>query len=207
MTPHLDDQIAELAEADTIPPQELTHLMECPRCSELLQEAREAIASFLCALPPEQPALALREQLLRATAAPIGQHALFGFYRRIAELLQCSESEVAQALSRVDSSTAWGSFGIEGIEQQLIAPSPAPATAFLIRCQPGVAFPYHLHDGDETSIMLRGFAVEDSGRLLAPGDILHRGKDTPHSLVADKVLGCMFLVLLRGGLPRFKLRS
>ncbi len=206
MTPHLDDQMAELAHADTIPPQALTHLRECPRCSELLRQSREAIASFLDSIPRVQPTPTLRDDLLRATSAPIGQHALFRFHRRIADLLQRSESEVAQSLAHVDSPAAWNAFGVEGIEQQLIAASQAlaPAVALLIRCQPGVEFPYHDHDGEELSIMLRGSAVEDSGRLLAPGDTLHRGRNTPHSLVADKVRGCMFLVLLRGGLPRFR---
>ena len=205
MTAHLDEQIAELAASPSLDKEAATHLSACAHCAELYKCAQESVATLLMSLRPSAPAPALREQILRAVSDPHAERSLFGFRRRIAELLALSEDEVSFLLSRIDDAGAWLPFGVDGIDHMLIAPgqSLGRASANFVRCAPGVEFPYHSHDGVELSLMLRGSAADDSGHMIYPGDLVRKEPGSMHSLIATRPGGCLFVALLRNGLPRF----
>lgn len=209
MTAHLDEQIAELAAAPDLDENSASHLADCTHCASLYRNAQESVATLLMSLRPTAPAPALREQILRAISDPHAGRSLLGFRRRIAKLLALSEDEVSFLLSRIDDAGAWLPFGVEGIDHMLIAPgrSLGRASANFVRCSPGVELPYHSHDGVEISLMLRGAAEEDSGRMIYPGDFVHKDPGTRHSLTAIENHGCLFVVLHKNGLPRFIARA
>ena len=69
----------------------------------------------------------------------------------------------------------------------------------LLRARPGASVPQHTHEGQEATLVLTG-AMEDGGRVLAPGDVAINDEHDEHK---PRIVGtdiCHCLIVMSGAL-------
>ncbi len=113
-------------------------------------------------------------------------------------ILTESEHPLARAVLKAHSLLPWGSNPVEGQTEQRIAdmisvatlmgpdgPIPAPDVRLgLVYMQPESYYPLHLHDADETYVIIAGQALWTAGediRMRGAGDMVHHPSLMPHA--------------------------
>lgn len=88
----------------------------------------------------------------------------------------------------------WQTSRIPGVAYRMLKEAPEKnAGTFLVKMEPGTAYPPHLHPGGEEVYVVSGAMRVGPDRLVA-GDYLFTPPGGSHD--ADTVEGCTFLVVL-----------
>jgi putative transcriptional regulator len=162
----------------------------------------ELHSDLLDGAPEEVPAP--RPRLRASLLATVAAGSRFeGFARRLGVLLDLPDEQVRSLLeqARHASCEPWVNGG-GGIRLLHFAGGPRVANADcgFVYLEPGVAFPYHRHMGDEWALVLEGSAQDDSGRVARAGDLLYGPAGSAHSFRAIGPGPFLFAVVLQGGL-------
>lgn len=116
----------------------------------------------------------------------------------IRALLASSPHPAAAAVLEDQSLVPWGSNPVEGNTEDTVAamisvatlmspegPIPAPDVRLgLVYMRPDNYYPLHLHDADETYVIIAGRALWTAGddiRMRLPGDMIHHPSLMPHA--------------------------
>lgn len=116
----------------------------------------------------------------------------------IREVLGSSDQPVAEAVLRAQAVLPWGANPVEGNTEEHIAsmisvltlmgpegPIPAPDVRLgLLYMQPDSYYPLHIHDADETYVIIAGQALWTAGddiRMRGAGDMIHHPSLMPHA--------------------------
>lgn len=166
--------------------------------SNLLQAMLEAISwVYEAEADPQGPYTA---QTLRVSPSPtrFEQVPPCLLDEGICTVLAGSEHPVARAALKAHHLLPWGSNPVEGQTEQTIAemisvatlmgpdgPIPAPDVRLgLVYMRPESYYPLHLHDADETYVIIAGQAlwiVGDDIRMRGAGDMIHHPSQMPHA--------------------------
>jgi len=164
----------------------------------LLQAMLEAISGvYEAEADPQGPYTA---QTLRVTPSPTRFEQVLPCLldEGIRTVLAGSEHPVARAALKAHNLLPWGSNPVEGQTEQTIAemisvatlmgpdgPIPAPDVRLgLVYMRPESYYPLHLHDADETYVIIAGQALWIAGddiRMRGAGDMIHHHSQMPHA--------------------------
>jgi anti-sigma factor ChrR (cupin superfamily) len=153
------------------------HLARCERCAENLEN-------------------------LRARSAPKGQQPLPwditpAALTRLSTLLDLGEQEVGDLLRMVADPSCWFRAPAEGFWVVRVPPGPrrSSAVAHLVRGSPGAVFPSHLHEQTETTLVLAGELLQDSGETDGPGHTRVFPSGSRHQLTVVGQTECVCCVV------------
>lgn len=185
MTPHVIDLLPELALGE-LPESERAdlarHLDGCATCSIELRAIDETLAELALTLAPVEPAPAVRARLLASSET--GRFA--GFAEAVARIFDVTVARARELLDLVDDPSAWEPGPIAGTALVHFPAGPACAGADtgFVRVAPGLRFPWHAHNGEETNLVLQGACVESNGTTYRRGDEYVHRADTEHDFTA-----------------------
>lgn len=156
-----------------------------------LQEELASIQHALQYIGQSEPALTSSDHAREMVLDSINDHTRFaGFLQRFADLFDLNTQVSQQLLDKIDQLTdsAWESTPFPGVTIMKFpgGPSVATATCGIVQVEPGKLFPAHQHQADELTLILQGSARDDSGNILAAGDISHSLAGSSHSF---RILG------------------
>ena len=158
-----------------------------------LETFRDAAISLVA---PAAPPREVKARLLASAGAGRFER----FAARIAKLCDLSVDRARELLGLVEREASW-EHPMPGIDLLHFGGGPACATADcgFIRLAPGCTFPWHMHRGEELSIIIVGTLRDHEGRLLQPGDELVQAQGTQHDITAvgDEVI---FVARAMGGI-------
>lgn len=139
----------------------------------------DALAMGVELTPPIPPPTGLKARILRSF-----EHPRYAFLDRVARLLDLSVEKAREALDSLDRPTEWEPGGDGCIIRHVQGgPRLANAVVGLVRVDGGTQFPRHRHVGEEYVLVLRG-GIEEGGRVLLPGDLVHMPADSEHDFRA-----------------------
>ena len=143
-------------------------------------------------------------QTLMVTPSPVAFDLLppCAFDADIRALLAASNHPVARAALAAQTRLPWGSNPVEDLTEDSIAamitvatlmgpngPIPAPDVRLgLVYMRPDSYYPLHLHDADETYVIVTGQALWTAGedvRMRGAGELIHHPSLTPHAFRTD----------------------
>lgn len=177
-----------------------------PELPELLREASASddpqLAEALSALvpPAKAPPQLLRERLLATVARPRLRYA--PLFKKLTELFDLDETELAALFERAATSTAWIDAPIPGTRLMHLQGGARVAAADngLVRLAAGARFPSHRHLGLERVLVLDGgYRDEQDGRLYLAGDWHEMQAGTSHAYTALPERELLFAVSLVAG--------
>lgn len=174
-----------------------SHLGDCERCSQELDDISESLSGLALELEPVQPSPALRERIL--ASAQKGRFAQFA--ERFAKMFDVAVDRAKELLDLVDQPSAWEDGPCEG--SGLIHFDAGPATVGadtgFVRVKPGVLFPWHTHGGLETNLVLQGSCIDSDGTVYKRGDVFVNQPGTAHEFrAAEGDLDYVFAVVVFG---------
>jgi anti-sigma factor ChrR (cupin superfamily) len=104
------------------------------------------------------------------------------FFERIATLWDLPVSEVEALLASAQDPTRWRAPGLPGLRVIDIegGPNVRGARVTLVRFARGMRFPAHFHPGPEALLVLEGRYLDQSGRLVGPGDLHQMSPGSEH---------------------------
>ncbi|MGB7242861.1 MAG: dimethylsulfonioproprionate lyase family protein [Sulfitobacter sp.] len=166
--------------------------------NNLFQDLLEAISRvYEAEVDPQGPHTA---KTLMATPSPTGFDPVppCVFDAGIRSVLAGSDHPLARAALDAQDLLPWGSNPVEGQTEQIIAemisvatlmgpegPIPAPDVRLgLVYVRPECYYPLHLHDADETYVIVAGQALWTAGdniRMRGAGDMIHHPSQMPHA--------------------------
>lgn len=122
-----------------------------------------------------------------------GESTRFSAYRqRLSQLFDLERGQVDLLIDVAGRyhDPRWQPGAIPGVTRISVTPGPRfdRASAALIRMEPGVVFPTHLHGGPEWGLIMQGqlTRVQDNDtRHYRAGDLVVTDADTRHSIVSD----------------------
>jgi hypothetical protein len=175
--------------AEGLPPSEIL----------LAKEAMAALGALAYPTASTAPPLRVRDRIL-ASARRGGAYGIFA--DRIARLFALSTEEASALMAKIEAPDAWLPFLVPGVEMIPVTTGPAlsGAIATLVRFQPGVTFPAHVHRGVETMVVLDG-GFQETGPLhdeVWRGDELYRADGSEHAFVALEGVPCIAAALVIG---------
>jgi hypothetical protein len=108
------------------------------------------------------------------------------FSARMAQIFDVSMDRARELLGLVERPGSWEN-PVPGIGLIHFEAGPAYATADcgFVRIASGCTFPWHMHHGDELTIMLAGTLRDHSGQVLTAGDEVTHTQGTEHDLTAE----------------------
>lgn len=166
-----------------------------PANADLLDGIDEELAAVLDAAADQlldvRPPPALRERLLRS-ASPYAS-----FTDRVAELFHVSVEVARRYLADVGRQVGWQAFE-PGCDLMHVAGGPAMAGADVgfVRVADGVAFPRHVHHGEERNLVLAGALIDADGERYEAGDDFLCEAGSDHAFRAEGEL--IFAVVVFG---------
>jgi quercetin dioxygenase-like cupin family protein len=183
-------------------------LLDAEEAREPVAAAERASAEALLAevglaAEPVAPRSEARARLLEATQ-PEARFA--GVIGRVQQLLDFSEEQARALLDKIadraEDLVGWVAGDIEGAHYYHFQPGPrvAAVDCGLVWLEPGVEFPTHRHLGSELNVTLSGRAVEGSGAVFEPGDVVVRAPNSVHDFRAIGEEPFVFVVVLGDGI-------
>jgi mannose-6-phosphate isomerase-like protein (cupin superfamily) len=165
---------------------------------DLFQSMLEAIAAAYDAeADPQGPHTA---QTLMVTPSPVALDPVLpcALDASIRAVLATSDHPIARAALAAQKRLPWGSNPVEDLTEHSIAamisvatlmepegPIPAPDVRLgLVYMRPDSYYPLHLHDADETYVIVAGQALWTAGddvRMRAQGEMIHHTSLMPHA--------------------------
>jgi putative transcriptional regulator len=150
------------------------------------------------------PTPRLRERVLASTNRGTRFE---GFVARLAAFLDLGPEAARELLARVEHADEppWvGGTAAPGGARILHfsgGPRLGAAHCGLVHLVPHTRFPHHRHLGDEWSFVLSGSAEDEgTGRVWAPGDLVHKPPGSSHALRVVGDLPFVFAVVLGAGI-------
>ena len=160
-------------------------------------EAWDALASAAASSSVE-PSADLRARLL-ASRTRTGRYGIF--VDRIARLFDLGMKEAEELLASLERPETWRPFFVDGTAVVAVKTGPKRAStiATMVKVDPGVEFPKHLHRGVETMLVVDG-GFKEPGREgdTWRGEEITRQDGTEHSLVGLPGIPCVAAVLIEG---------
>ncbi len=172
-------------------------IAQSPALQQELVSILDALQYVAHAEQPIKPGAGLRNKVLGSIQ---GDTRFYGFLQRFADLFDLDNTTSEKLLAKIDKITdqAWQSTPFPGVTIMKFpgGPSLASATCGIVQVQAGKLFPAHQHQADEKTLILQGFAIDDSGNELAAGDLFHFHKGSSHSfrIIGDETF--VFAVVL-----------
>jgi predicted ChrR family anti-sigma factor len=173
------------------------HLDACGDCTAELAELEDALASVALSLDPVAPSADLRDRLLQA--ANEGRFA--GFAERFSAIFDVAVDRAKELLTWIDDPARWepGPAAKTGLIHFPAGAACAGADTGFVRVEPGVLFPWHLHNGEELNVVLQGACVDSNGTTYRSGDEFVNAGDTEHDFRAIGDVDYIFMVRVRNG--------
>jgi quercetin dioxygenase-like cupin family protein len=113
-----------------------------------------------------------------------------GFIARFAALFDLDQPTSQQLLKKIDtySANTWESTVFPGVAIMKFpgGHKVTEATCGIVQVKSGTLFPAHEHQGDESNLVLQGYARDDKGNILRAGDLFHLPAGSRHSF---RILG------------------
>jgi anti-sigma factor ChrR (cupin superfamily) len=169
-----------------------------PGFAAALAEVEDLIASAAWSQSSAKPEPAVRERLLASIAAQPA--AKSGLAQQIARFFDIAVEQARRLLEKASSESAWEKSALPGMYLFHLTPGPrwAGADAGLVRFDPNVQFPMHVHVGGEHTLMLEGGITLDDGRNFVAGEEMHLEAGTQHAFTVLPA-GCFYaLVIFQG---------
>lgn len=173
---------------------------EDPAVARALAEIMETLGAVGEAAPRLSASASLRERVVSSIDP---QRRLDGFATRLAKLFGIDLDEARDLLAKAGKAPAnpWirtplpGTF-VLGVN---VAAAKATARCLLVYLECGATIPRHRHRGIEHMLILDGYAEENSGRMVGPGDevISDSGSEHEFDIVADTP--CLIAISLEDG--------
>ncbi|MCH9683649.1 MAG: cupin domain-containing protein [Deltaproteobacteria bacterium] len=154
-----------------------------------LRELRDAAAMLGTETPSRgRPRAATRLAMLQLGCGPAR---FIPFVDRVATLFDVPSEDARDALALIDTAGVWKSLrpGVRFVDVEG-GPALGDRHAGLVRMEPGVVFPRHRHQGDESFLIVHGAARDSQGLYMQPGDIINNRDGSEHSVtvVGDQEL-------------------
>ena len=178
-----------------------THLALCPECRARVREL-EALGGVL--IEAEEP-------------APVGGDMLSAVMARLDEDEASERRDITVPRAVIDDETVltipeplrsyvggnlhelkWRSRA-RGIKEASVDIPGSDVRASLLRIAPGESVPSHTHDGVETTLVLKGAFVDETGRY-ARGDVATASDELDHKPVAEADEECICFIVVDGSL-------
>jgi putative transcriptional regulator len=197
---HLDDILPEWALGTLDAPARDAaerHLEGCARCraeAARLLPVREGLTALVVPVePPPQVLARVMEQME-------GPGRLARFADRVAAFFDVTRERALEVLASVSDPSAWMPGPVTGSELLLVETGPArkAALAGILRLNPGVRYPRHLHHGREWNLVLEGGFREDDGHEVWPGEELMKTEASSHGFTALDGPACLCASRLEG---------
>ena len=143
----------------------------------------DALAMSAALAPLTAPPPRLKQRLMEAIRQP-----QLAFFDRVAQLLQIGLDEARQLLESFDNLDERGLWEEGGagiwLRHLNLGPRFSQAVVGLVRVEPGVAFPHHVHLGIEHVLVLQGGLRDISGAVSLPGDLVIMPAESGHTFEA-----------------------
>jgi putative transcriptional regulator len=184
-SPHVLDQLPELA-LGTLPDDERAtverHLDGCEACARELHRVNETLAELMFGLDPVEPSPEVRARVLASCER--GRFA--GFAATFARIFDVTVDRARELLDRIDDPAAWepGPMAGTGLIHFEAGPACAGADTGFVRVAPGLRFPWHAHNGEETNLVLQGECVDSNGTTYRRGDEFVNPTSSEHDFTA-----------------------
>lgn len=166
--------------------------------SDLFQTMLEAIATAYQAEPDPMGPHTARTMMLTPSPVAFNLVAPCALDAGIRSVLAASDHPVAQAVRAAHERLPWGTNPVEDLTEDSIAamisvatlmgpegPIPAPDVRLgLAYMRPNSYYPLHLHDADETYLIVAGQALWTAGddvRMRGVGEMIHHPSLMPHA--------------------------
>ncbi|MDB4962411.1 MAG: hypothetical protein JWP01_2410 [Myxococcales bacterium] len=147
---------------------------------------------------PISPAPEVEARLL----ASIGGGRFERFSTRVAALYDVTLDRARELLGLIERSASWGPAapGV-GLVHFEAGPAYAVADCGFVRLEPGAAFPFHRHMGEEVSLILAGRLRDRvSGRVYAPGDEVIEAGGVDHDVICEGDEACLYAARVVNGI-------
>jgi len=178
-----------------------------PALAAELDAHREAAAGLAAGLAPVAPPPGLRDRLMASVAATVAPGRFERFAARVAEIFDVTLDKARMFLGWIDEPERWEAAPVAGVRLAHLPAGPAWAGADsgLVRMPAGTTFPWHVHDGEELTLVLQGRARDSGGHELVPGTELVLPGGAEHEFVVDQASGeYIFAVRFHGIRPLAK---
>jgi hypothetical protein len=137
--------------------------------------------TYLALAPAVTPSPDVKARLFASVGhGPYERHSA-----RMATLFDVTVDRARELLGLIERRASWEN-PVPGIHLVHFAGGPAHATADcgFVRIEPGCTFPWHMHRGEEVSILLAGSLRDHQGNLWQAGDEIVSAGGTEHDLTA-----------------------
>lgn len=171
-----------------------TAVAKDPTLAAELASYRDA-ASLIAAPVAPPPSVELR------LMASIGGGRFEKLADRCAKLFDVTVDKARELLGLIERPASWDERGA-GIALVHFAGGPACAAADcgFVRIDPGCVFPWHKHLGEETSVVLSGTLLDNSGQRFGPGDEYIAGETSEHAVRCEGSEPVIFAVRAFNGI-------
>ncbi len=148
-------------------------------------EAAPALAAeldtYLTLTPPVAPDADVKARLL----ASVGGGRFDAYAGRMSKLLDVTVDRARELLGLVERKASWEN-PVPGVHLIHFDGGPAYAAADcgFVRIEPGCTFPWHMHRGEEVSLLLLGTLRDNEGKVWQPGDEIVSPQGSEHDLTA-----------------------
>jgi anti-sigma factor ChrR (cupin superfamily) len=166
-----------------------------PALAVELASYRDTAAVVGSSLPPLEPSRAVWDRLLGS----IGAGRFEAFTARVSKLFDVSVDRARELLGWIEDPARWEPFKpgswllhFEG------GPSCATADCGFVRVAAGATFPWHAHDGEETTIVLAGGGRDNEGKSFQVGDEWIERGGSQHEFTAEPGDDYLFAVRVFG---------
>jgi quercetin dioxygenase-like cupin family protein len=153
------------------------------------EEAAALLDALTETLPVRHPSPSARNRLLRTVR-------LSRFAQPVADLFHVSLERARAYLSSLTEGSAWHTL-IEGVGLMHLEGGEAVAGADVgfVQVAPDLAFPAHLHGGEERNVVLEGSLIEADGTIFRAGDTFTHPPGSQH-LFRSGPEGVVFAVVV-----------
>ncbi|MCH9673743.1 MAG: hypothetical protein K0U93_20050 [Gammaproteobacteria bacterium] len=169
-----------------------------PNLQRALEEASELLLGDETTSSPG-PSTVTRRAVLESTKS---QDTFTGFARRLASMFEISPEEAQSALDQIRNVPAlpWRPFMTDGafLLPITVGAHSSSQLRALVYLRAGTRIPMHRHDGEERMLLVAGYAEDDSGRLVCPGDEVVSAPGSQHSFTLQTDLACVFALRVSG---------
>jgi quercetin dioxygenase-like cupin family protein len=123
------------------------------------------------------------------------------FATAFASIFDVAIERAVQLLDWIDDASRWepGPLAGTALIHFPAGPACAGADTGFVRVEPGVLFPWHEHNGEETNLVLQGACLDSNGTTYSRGEVFVNQGDTEHDFRACGDVDYIFAVRVFDG--------
>jgi quercetin dioxygenase-like cupin family protein len=166
-----------------------------PRLAAELASYQDGATALVAPIPP---APEVEARLL----ASIGGGRFEAYSSRMAKLFDVTVDRAREILGLIERRASWdvAAPGV-GLVHFTAGPAFAAADCGFVRLEPGAAFPFHRHMGEEVSLILAGrLRDRATGRVYAPGDEVLEPEANDHDVICEGDEACLYAARVMNGI-------